>query len=218
MAAKEEERRRPRRSKEAKAAAEREPKVVSTRRGRSRRASATKYAKDVVPALMKQFGYKNPNAGAAPREDRRQHGPRRGRRRTRRSSTPPSRRCAPITGQKPVVTRAKKAIATLQAPRGPSDRRDGHAARASACGSSSTASITLALPRVRDFRGVSPQGVRRQGQLHARPQGADHLPRDRLRQDRRHQGPQHLLRDDGARPTKRGARSSQQLGHAVPGS
>ena len=98
-----------------------------------------------------------------------QHGPRRGRAERARSSTPPSRSSRAITGQKPVVTRAKKSIATLQAARGPGDRRDGHAApradvgvprppgHASRCRACATSA-------------ASPEGVRRPRQLHARRQ------------------------------------------------
>ena len=75
--------------------------------------------------------------------------------------------------------------------------------------------ITLALPRVRDFRGVSPQGLRRRGQLHARPQGADHLPGDRLRQDRRDQGHEHHVRHD-RRDRRGGPRAPRPARHAVP--
>ena len=45
----------------------------------------------------------------------------------------------------------------LQAARGHADRRQGHAAPGRACTSSSTAWSTIALPRVRDFRGLNPK-------------------------------------------------------------
>ena len=44
--------------------------------------------------------------------------------------------------------------------------------------------VTIALPRVRDFRGIQRQGVRRARQLRHGAEGADHLPRDQLRQGR----------------------------------
>ena len=153
-----------------------------------------KYKTDVVPALTKQFSYKNPNQVPGSRRSS-----------STWASAPPStnpkiidaavEELRAITGQKPVVTRAKKAIASFKLRAGipigvmvtlRKERMWEFLDRL----------VTLALPRTRDFRGV-PQGLRRQGELHAGSQGTDHLPRDQLRPHRRHQGTQHLLRDDG---------------------
>ena len=41
--------------------------------------------------------------------------------------------------------------------------------------------VSVALPRIRDFRGLNPALVRRPRQLLARRSRADHLPGDRLR-------------------------------------
>ena len=41
--------------------------------------------------------------------------------------------------------------------------------------------VTVALPRVRDFRGLDPKSFRRPRQLRAGRQGAHHFPGDRLR-------------------------------------
>ena len=68
-----------------------------------------------------------PDAGAAPREDHDQHGSRRGRDEPE-DHRPAVEELAAITGQRPVVTKAKKSIADLQAPRAACDRRDGHPA------------------------------------------------------------------------------------------
>ncbi len=68
-----------------------------------------------------------PDAGAAPRRRSWSTWASAPPSRTRRSSTRRSRRCKAITGQKPVVTRAKKAIANFKLRAGHSDRRDGHA-------------------------------------------------------------------------------------------
>ena len=57
--------------------------------------------------------------------------------------------------------------------------------------------INIALPRVRDFRGVSPQSVRRPGQLHAGSPGSLHLPGDRLRENGQVEGLERDDRDDG---------------------
>ena len=59
-----------------------------------------------------------------------------------------------ITGQKPMVTRARKSVATFKVRDGwRSAPRSRCAARA--CTSSSTAWSSIAMPRIRDFRGVS---------------------------------------------------------------
>ena len=46
--------------------------------------------------------------------------------------------------------------------------------------------ISIAIPRIRDFRGLSADVVRRARQLHLRGDRAAHLPRDRLRPGRHH--------------------------------
>jgi len=114
-----------------------------------------KYKKDVVPALMKQFGYTNPmqvprlktivlnmglgEAVANPK-----------------LIDAAVAEVTAITGQKPVVTRAKKSIATFKLrenmPIGVKvtlrrDRMYEFLDRL----------VTVALPRVRDFRGVNPK-------------------------------------------------------------
>ena len=64
---------------------------------------------------------------------------------------------ATIAGQQPNVRRARKSIAALQAARGHARRRHRDAARASARTSSSTACSSIAIPRIRDFRGLNPR-------------------------------------------------------------
>ena len=99
-----------------------------------------------------------------------------------------------ISGQQPVVTKAKKSIATFKL-------REGQqigamvTLRRERMWEFLDRLVNLALPRVRDFKGVSPEGVRRPRQLLARHQGADHLPRDQLRPCRQDQGYEHLDRD-----------------------
>ncbi len=114
---------------------------------------AEKYKKEVIPALTKQFGYKNPNQvpriqkivinmglGAAVTNPK-----------VIDSAVEELRA---ITGQKPVVTRSKKAIASFKLRAG------------LAIGAMVTLRrdrmwefldrfVSLALPRTRDFRGVS---------------------------------------------------------------
>jgi large subunit ribosomal protein L5 len=115
----------------------------------------TRYQKDVVPSLMKEFKYGNPmevprlqkivvnmGLGAAIENNK--------------IIETGVEDLKAITGQKPVITRAKKAIATFKLrenlPIGVmvtlrSDRMWEFLDRL----------ITFALPRVRDFKGVSPK-------------------------------------------------------------
>jgi large subunit ribosomal protein L5 len=111
------------------------------------------YQKNVVPALVKEFGYKNPMAvpkiekisvniglGEATQNPKLMDGA--------------VNELAQITGQKPVVTKAKKSIAAFKLREGMSigcrvtlrgDRMYEFFDRL----------VNTALPRVRDFRGVS---------------------------------------------------------------
>ena len=86
------------------------------------------YAKIVRPALMKEFGYKNAYAGAAARQDRHQHGRRRGGQRPQEASTRAVADLTAITGQKPVVTKSRKSIATFKLREGMPIGCQGHAA------------------------------------------------------------------------------------------
>ena len=96
-----------------------------------------------------------------------------------------------IAGQKAVITKARKSIATYKLRARPGDRLQGDAAQERACTSFVDRLINIALPRVRDFRGLNAEELRRPRQLHARHQGAHHLPGDRLRQGGRHLGHGH---------------------------
>ncbi len=111
------------------------------------------YHKQVVPALVKEFGYKNPNAvpklekvslniglGEATQNSKLMDGA--------------VQELATISGQKPVVTKAKKSIAAFKLREGMSigcrvtlrgDRMFEFLDRL----------MNVALPRVRDFRGVN---------------------------------------------------------------
>ena len=68
---------------------------------------------EVVPALQKQFELRQPDAGAAPRQDRRQHRSRRGATNAKAVDAAVGD-LALITGQKPIVTRAKRSIAQFR--------------------------------------------------------------------------------------------------------
>ena len=115
-----------------------------------------RYSKDVVPALAKEFGYKNVmaipkihkvvvNMGLGEATG------------NAKIVDTGADELARVTGQKPVVTRAKKSIAQFKVRKGMpigamvtlrGDRMWEFLDRL----------ISIALPRVRDFRGVSPRG------------------------------------------------------------
>jgi large subunit ribosomal protein L5 len=135
-------------------------KAVSTAEAVSPRFAA-KYTDEVIPALTKQFGYKNPNEvpklekivinmglGAAVTNPK--------------IIDSAVEELRSITGQKPVVTRAKKAIATYKL-------RQGIAIgamvtlRKAKMWEFCDRLISLGLPRMRDFRGVSRKAFDGQG-------------------------------------------------------
>jgi len=99
-----------------------------------------------------------------------------------------------IAGQKPVITKAKKSIAGFKIrkdyPIGCMVTLRGHRMYEFL-----DRLISVAMPRIRDFRGVS--RLRRPRQLQPGRQGADHLPRGRVRQDRCHPGHEHKHHHDG---------------------
>ncbi|HEY9694540.1 MAG TPA: 50S ribosomal protein L5 [Oculatellaceae cyanobacterium] len=115
----------------------------------------TQYQETILPKLMEQFGYKNIHQ--APKllkvTVNRGLGEASSNAKALESSLS---EIALITGQKPVVTRAKKAIAAFKLRQGMpvgvmvtlrSDRMYAFVDRL----------INLALPRIRDFRGISPK-------------------------------------------------------------
>ena len=114
------------------------------------------YEKTVKPALMKEFGYKN--ALQAPRLDRIVVNMGVGEAvQDQKRVEAAVQDLSLITGQRPVVTRAKKSIATFKLRQGMpigvkvtlrKERMYEFLDRL----------ITVALPRVRDFRGVSSRG------------------------------------------------------------
>ena len=114
---------------------------------------ADKYSKDVVAALTKQFGYKNPNQ--VPRLEKIVLNMGLGAAVTNPKIVDAAvEEVKAITGQKPVVTRAKKAIASFKLRAGVpigvmvTLRKGRMWEFLDRLG-------TLALPRTRDFRGVS---------------------------------------------------------------
>ena len=146
-----------------------------------------KYTAEVAPALMKQFGYKsvmqipkidkvvvNVGCGEA--------------RENSKVLENVVGDLSQITGQKPVITRARKSIANFKL------REDMPiGAKVTLRGDKMWEFLdrlfNVALPRVRDFQRHQPQLLRRPRQLCPGHQGAADLPRDRVRQDR--QDPRH---------------------------
>ena len=90
---------------------------------------------------------------------------------------------ATITGQKPQVRKATKSIAQFKLREGmPIGAKV--TLRGDRMWEFLDRLLTIALPRIRDFRGLSAHAVRRQRQLHVRAQRAVDVPRDRPRHDR----------------------------------
>ena len=92
-----------------------------------------------------------------------------------------------IAGQKAVITKSRKSIATYKL-------RDGQAIGAKVTLRKTRMYdfldrlVNIALPRVRDFRGLESEELRRPRQLRARHQGTHRVPGDRLRQGHRSWG------------------------------
>jgi large subunit ribosomal protein L5 len=115
-----------------------------------------KYQKDVIPALQKEFGYKN--VMAVPKVEKVVVNMGLGEATSNAKIVDTGAdELARITGQKPVVRRAKKSIAAFKVRKG------------MAIGTMVTLRgermwefldrlLNIALPRVRDFKGVSPKG------------------------------------------------------------
>ena len=175
------------------------------------RASSRATARRSSRRCASEFELRQRHAGARSDQDRGQHGRRRGRPRLQadRGRGPRPRRRSPARSRR--STRARKSIAQFKLREGMpigahvtlrGDRMWEFLDRL----------LTLALPRIRDFRGLSPQAVRRHGQLHVRPHRAGHVPRDRPGQDRPRRAAW-TSRSSPPRPTTtRAARCCKQLG------
>ena len=110
-----------------------------------------------------------------------------------------------IAGQRPVITRARKSIATYKL-------RDGMpiGAKVTLRGDRMyefvDRLVTIALPRVKDFRGLNPKSFDGRGNFAHGPEGAHRVPGDRLRPGRRDLGHGRDRVHDGRQPTTRRAR------------
>lgn len=115
----------------------------------------TKYTKEVVPALLKEFGYKNVNQ--VPKLDRivlnMGLGDEKG---NSKSFNLAVEELEAIAGQKAVVTKAKKSVANFKLRAG-----EKVGAKVTLRGTKMyeflDKFIAIALPRVRDFRGLNPK-------------------------------------------------------------
>ena len=115
-----------------------------------------KYQKDVVPALQKEFGYKN--VMAVPEIEKVVVNMGLGEATSNAKIIEVgSAELASITGQKPVVRRAKKSIAQFKVRKGmPIGTMV--TLRGERMWEFLDRLVSIALPRVRDFKGVSPKG------------------------------------------------------------
>ena len=85
------------------------------------------YRDEIVPRMMEEFGYSS--VMQVPRVEKITVNVGLGEAlQNANAIEAASRDVTKITGQKPIVTRARKSIANFQAARGKPDRRDGHAA------------------------------------------------------------------------------------------
>ena len=115
-----------------------------------------KYQKDVVPALQKEFGYKN--VMAVPRIEKVVVNMGLGEATANAKIVDTGAdELARITGQRPVTRRAKKAIAAFKVRRG-MPIATMVTLRGERMWEFLDRLVTIALPRVRDFKGVSPRG------------------------------------------------------------
>jgi large subunit ribosomal protein L5 len=115
-----------------------------------------KYTKDVIPALKKEFGYKNVMAVPKIHKVVVNMGLGEATSNAKIVDTGADE-LARITGQKPVVRRAKKSIAAFKVRKGmPIGTMV--TLRGERMWEFLDRLMTIALPRVRDFKGVSPRG------------------------------------------------------------
>ncbi len=115
-----------------------------------------KYQKDVVPALQKEFGYKN--VMAVPRIEKVVVNMGLGEATSNAKIIDTGAdELARITGQKPVTRRAKKSIAAFKVRKG-QPVATMVTLRGERMWEFLDRLMTIALPRVRDFKGVSPRG------------------------------------------------------------
>ena len=172
-----------------------------------------RYDKEVAPALPKEFGYKNVMAIPKIKKVVVNMGLGEATQNAKIVDTGADE-LARVTGQKPVVTRAKKSIAQFKVRKGmPIGTMV--TLRGQRMWDFLDRLMAVALPRVRDFRGVSPKGFDGRGNytLGLKDQllfpEIDYMKVDKAR------GHEHLGRDDG--DDRRGVtQAAAAARHAVP--
>ena len=172
-----------------------------------------RYQQEVVPALPKEFGYKN--VMAVPKIEKVVVNMGLGEATSNAKLVDVGAdELARITGQKPVTRRAKKSIAAFKVRKG-MPIATMVTLRGERMWEFLDRLMTIALPRVRDFKGVSPKGFDGRGNYTLGPAGPAAVSRDRLHESG--QGPRHerLGGHDGEnRPG--GAQAAAVHRHAVP--
>ena len=160
------------------------------------------------------------DAGAEAREDHAEHGRRRGQPGQQGAEGRPGQ-LATITGQLPSIRRARKSIAAFKL-------REGMPVGVAVTlrGERSyeflDRLISIAIPRIRDFRGLNPRSFDGRGNYSIGVQRADHLPGDRLRRHRpgarpgHHDHHQRQERPRGVRPA-RGPGACRSPARGAPG-
>ena len=119
-----------------------------------------------------------------------------------------------ITGQRPNVRRARKSIAQFKV-------REGMPVGVAVTLRGERAYefldrlMSIAIPRIRDFRGLNPRSFDGRGNYSLGRARADHLPRDRLRRDRSGARAGHHDHHDSGKTDEESFALLQALGNAV---
>ena len=134
------------------------------------------YKEKVVPELKKKFGYTN--TLAVPRLEKIVVNMGVGKATENKKRLEDAvKDLAAITGQKPLITRARKSVSAFKLRQG-NEIGCKVTLRGKRMYEFLDRLISLAMPRIRDFRGFSPDSFDRVRQLHARPRGAVGVPGD----------------------------------------
>src|ERR1700686_3874168 len=166
----------------------------------------SKFEKEVAPALLKELELKN--TMAVPRLNKIVVNMGMGEATQNSKALDPAvNELGQITGQKPIITKAKKSIAAFKV-------REGQAIgtmvtlRGDRMYEFFDRLVNIVLPRVRDFRGVSTKS------FDGLARSID-LPGDFLREGRQDEGHERDHRDHGGQ-RQPGAHAAEASGHAVP--
>ena len=196
-----------------------QPRRTRRRRGRTRpRAVRPAPAHDVRPdrraGAARGVRLRLGDAGAAPGEDRGERRPRRGHREQEAARHGRRRSSGRSRGARPCARWRRSRIANFKVRKG-NEIGVMVTLRGDVMYEFLDRLVNVAMPRIKDFRGLNPNSFDGQRQLLPRGDRADHLPRDRLRQDRADQRHEHRDRHDGAHG-RGGAQPPRPHGHALP--